>query len=100
MLGDYLKQNQTMIRKTPKGKTPSLISGKNGKPKLITVAKASSVTDCARCDHLFQTGDECFEIPQMGKAYAYAIRVCKDCFKSILSQTQSDLNELIKILSK
>lgn len=83
-----------MKNKTPRGKTPSLISGKNGCPKKVTVLKASSVTDCARCDHRFETGNECVQIPQMGKAYSAHIRVCQNCFSLILAETQKDLDLL------
>lgn len=98
MLDVFLRQNLIMNRKTPKGKTPSLISGKNGRPKIVEVKKASTRTDCARCDSQFYAGTVCAEIPQMGKAYSHSIRVCKDCFTAILQQSKKDLEELVDAL--
>ena len=75
----------------PKGKTPSLIGSKNGRPKRVDV-KAKS--HCNRCEAEILKGEAAVEIPQLGKAYNYSIRVCNGCYSNILDQTEKDLQEL------
>lgn len=75
----------------PKGKTPSLISNKNGRPKRVDVGGKSK---CNRCKGEFIKGETAIEIPQLGKAYSYEIRICDACFERVLDQTEKDLQEL------
>lgn len=83
-----------MTNQKPKGKTPSLISGKNGRPKRVTVGKESH---CHRCNATFHKGQTCIAIPQTGESFAHEKRVCDECYKEILAQTLKDLEE-IKLL--
>ena len=80
-----------MSSQKPKGKTPSLISGQNGRPKRVTVGKASK---CHRCDATLSKGQTCIAIPQTGKPFAQEKRVCDDCYRLILEQTRNELEEL------
>lgn len=80
-----------MSRRKPKGKTPSLIGGTNGRPKL---AIAKRKCECSRCHDELSMGTECIDIPKLGGAYSSARRVCKACFDEILEQTSADLEEL------
>lgn len=70
-----------------RGKTPSLISGKN--PKL-TVAK--KLRHCCRCDKDLPKGSKCADVPVPGtlgdKTY------CLDCLKETIEKSFSDLREL------
>ena len=82
-----------MKSKKPKGPTPSLISGSNGKPKVVDVEKKSH---CARCGCEINAGDECFGIPKAG-GFSSVKRHCRPCFQTILDQTQKDLDALKKL---
>ncbi len=83
-----------MSSQKPKGKTPSLISGQNGRPKRVTVGKASK---CHRCNSALSKGQTCIAIPQTGESFAKEKRVCDECFKLIIEQTLRDLNEIQQI---
>lgn len=80
-----------MTRSTPRGPTPSLIGGTNGRPKRVDVAKLSH---CYRCNEKLLKGTTCIEIPQLGQAYSMARRVCDECFERILSKTEDDLERI------
>jgi hypothetical protein len=82
-----------MTKTTPKGRTPSLIGGTNGRPKRVEVKKKS---ECSRCHVTFVAGQTCIEIPQTG-AYSSARRVCDECFQNILQKTTEDL-EAVKMI--
>lgn len=73
----------------PKGKTPSLISGK--KPKKVKVKKR---INCVRCKCAIEAGADCFGIPNIRVRFLSPIKkYCKQCFDNIIDQTQRDLDE-------
>lgn len=80
-----------MTKTTPRGKTPSLIGGTNGRPRRV-IAKRRC--ECYRCHDALLAGQECIEIPKLGEAYATSKRVCAECFEGILQKTTEDLEEL------
>lgn len=80
-----------MTKKTPRGPVPSLIGGKNGRPKRVKVKKLSH---CYRCHDDLVAGSPCVEIPQLGTGFASARRVCEDCYHAILMKTAEDLSAL------
>lgn len=80
-----------MTRTTPKGPTPSLIGGTNGRPKRVEVKKLSN---CYRCNEDLLKGTICIEVPKLGGAYSSPRRMCDTCFKLMLSKTASDLAEI------
>lgn len=77
-----------MKKANPKGPTPSLISGTNGRPKRVEVGAKS---ECSRCQVVFIKGQTCIAIPQAGGAYSSARRVCDECFQKIVQKTYEDL---------
>ena len=80
-----------MIKNSPKGPTPSLIGGTNGRPKRVPVTRLSK---CYRCGEGLIAGTQCIEIPKLGTAYSTSRRCCDACFVLILTKTESDLSEL------
>ena len=83
-----------MTKTTPKGPTPSLIGGSNGRPKRVEVKKLSS---CYRCNDSLLKGTTCIEIPKLGGAYSSARRMCDDCFKQMVAKTAEDLAEVASL---
>lgn len=81
----------TSLKKTPKGPTPSLISGQNGHPERLVAGRAFT---CHRCDRPFAKGDRYIGIPQRKGAHTSFLRVCDGCFQPILAKTASDLDAL------
>jgi hypothetical protein len=75
----------------PKGKTPSLISGSNGKPLAVTAQRRC---ECSRCHGSISNGDRCFDIPKLGGAFRSTKRYCKVCFGQILEKSKQDIYEL------
>lgn len=75
----------------PKGKTLSLISGSNGKPRFVVAKRECS---CNKCGHAILCGEKCAEIPKVGGAYTNWKRHCLACFRAVIEQTMSDINEL------
>lgn len=80
-----------MTKGKPKGKTPSLIGGSNGRPKRAEVKRRS---ECSRCHSAIEKGADCFEIPKVGGSFSNAKRFCAGCFQNVLSKTAEDLEEL------
>lgn len=80
-----------MTKGKPRGRTPSLIGGSNGRPKRASVKKKS---ECARCHSTLEVETDCFEIPKVGGAFANSKRFCQECFKNILEKTSEDLEKL------
>lgn len=80
-----------MTKTNPRGPTPSLIGGTNGRPKRVPVTRLSK---CYRCDDDLVAGTQCIEIPKLGAAYSSSRRCCDACFALILTKTQTDLAEL------
>jgi hypothetical protein len=80
-----------MTKSNPRGPTPSLIGGTNGRPKRVAVTRRSS---CYRCDADLPGGTDCIEIPKLGGAYSTTRRCCDECFALILAKTESDLVQL------
>lgn len=84
-----------MTRSSPRGPTPSLIGGANGRPKRVDVGKLSH---CYRCNKELPKGTSCIEIPQLGQAYSTSRRVCDECFERILTKTEDDLEKIRELL--
>ncbi len=86
--------------KTPRGKTPSLLSGSNGRPNQVDALRARK---CSRCSASITKGDVCYEIPKTNAAFASNKTVCIACFKLILDQTRKELEaiavELVEIMA-
>lgn len=80
-----------MTKKKPKGPTPSLIGGTNGRPRRAEVKKLSH---CYRCNDSLPAGVNCIEIPKLGTGFSSAKRVCESCFQGIIEKTANDLDEL------
>lgn len=80
-----------MKNNKPKGKTPSLIGGTLGAPKICTVLRASA---CNRCKGTIPKGTECYEIPQLGGAFSNNKKYCDKCIVDILVKTKNDLDIL------
>lgn len=83
-----------MKKSSPRGPTPSLIGGTNGRPKRATVKRLSQ---CYRCHGDLVMGSNCIEIPKLGQAYSTDRRVCDECFQLILRKTEEDLAEIRKL---
>jgi len=83
-----------MSKIIPRGSTPSLIGGTNGKPLR---AMAGKKCDCYRCHDVLIKGQLCIDIPKLGGPFAGTKRVCNDCFKQILDKTALDLQALRQI---
>ena len=84
-----------MTKSSPRGPTPSLIGGTNGRPKRANVGKLSH---CYRCNEELLKGTTCIEIPQLGQAYSTVRRVCDECFELILRKTEDDLEKIRQLL--
>lgn len=84
-----------MSKRIPRGKTPSLIGGSNGKPSKISIQRGCK---CYRCEDSLKNGTECIEIPQLGGSFTNKRRVCFECYEKILKQTQDDLDSLKELL--
>lgn len=80
-----------MTKSNPRGRTPSLIGGTNGRPKRVPVTRLSK---CYRCGDELLGGTQCIDIPKLGTAYSTGRRCCDPCFKLILAKTEADLTEL------
>lgn len=80
-----------MTKIKPKGRTPSLIGGANGRPKHAVAKKLSK---CSRCKDSIEMGGACFDLPKVGGAFSTTKRFCRECFQNVLKQTASDLEEL------
>ena len=83
-----------MNKKTPKGKTPSLIGGNNGRPRKALIQRDCK---CYRCDSSLQSKTYCIEIPKLG-SFVNKKKVCDYCFRKILEQTKTDLQELEQLI--
>jgi hypothetical protein len=84
-----------MTKITPRGPTPSLIGGTNGRPRLRDVKKKSY---CYRCNDEIASGQTCIEIPKLGTGYSRARPVCDECFCLILNKTSEDLDTIKALL--
>jgi hypothetical protein len=84
-----------MSKAKPKGPTPSLIGGTNGRPKRTVVQRRS---ECFRCHADLLAGTECVAIPKLGGAYSTERRICDACFKLVLAKTAEDLAEVGKLV--
>lgn len=80
-----------MTKSIPKGPTPSLIGGTNGRPKRALVKR---LCQCYRCHDDLVAGTNCIEIPKLGQAYSTVRRVCDACFQLILRKTEDDLGQI------
>ncbi|MCI4625763.1 MAG: hypothetical protein L3V56_07350 [Candidatus Magnetoovum sp. WYHC-5] len=79
----------------PKGPTPSLISGSNGKPSMAIAGKERM---CVRCKSKITKGDRCFEIPKVTAGFSSKKPFCQNCFRDILDKTEADLEECQKLM--
>ena len=77
--------------KTPRGKTPSLLSGSNGHPKIV-IAKRSRT--CSRCSAKLAKGVEYCEIPRMSTGFINKKPFCISCIKLIIAKTREDLDKI------
>ncbi|HBD7114623.1 TPA: hypothetical protein KKW42_001483 [Legionella pneumophila] len=84
-----------MKSKSPRGKTPSLIGGENGKPIKIV---ANGKSTCKRCKCEIMCGESCFAIPKLRNAFEQSQRFCDGCFNKIIEQTEKDLEHLKTLL--
>lgn len=80
-----------MTKRTPKGKTPSLIGGTNGRPVRVDIERKS---ECYRCKDELRAGTSCIAIPKLGSAFSSKRRVCEDCYQAMLKQTSDELEVL------
>ncbi len=80
-----------MTKTKPRGPTPSLIGGTNGKPRRAAVLRKSS---CYRCQDDLVAGTDCIEIPKLGGGYSTVKRVCDQCYAGIIQKTAEDLEAL------
>ena len=78
----------------PRGPTPSLIGGSNGRPRRADVLKLS---ECCRCHQEMTKGQTCIEIPRLGGAYTTPKRYCDACYERILQKTNEDLVAVSKL---
>lgn len=85
-----------MSKKIPRGKTPSLIGGSNGRPSKVLIQRGCK---CYRCNDHLKNGSYCIEIPQLGGSFTNQRRVCFNCFEKILQQTRTDLETLEEMLT-
>jgi len=76
---------------TKRGKTPSLISGSNGKPILVCAQRKRT---CKRCECSIYSGSKLFEYPKSGNGFSNRQSICLSCFKEIIDQTESDLSKI------
>ena len=79
------------MKKTKKGKIPSLLSGSSGKPKKLQIKQK---TICRRCDEEMGKGSFCFGIPNYSSGFKVYKKYCQTCYKDILSQTERELDQL------
>jgi hypothetical protein len=84
-----------MSKAKPKGPTPSLIGGTNGRPKLVQIERRS---ECFRCHDSLLAGTKCVAIPKLGGAYSSDRRICNSCYKLVLAKTAEDLTEVSKFV--
>lgn len=75
----------------PKGKTPSLIGGSNGRPDIVTAKKKCS---CSRCEAIIQKDSKCADIPKLRKPFSSSKRFCLECLRAILVQSDNDIRSL------
>jgi hypothetical protein len=73
----------------PKGKTPSLISGK--RPRRVDIKQKAK---CVRCKDSMPAGADCYGIPRTGLRFLSLKKYCKECFNKIIVETQNDLDEI------
>ncbi len=85
------RRRATMTKTKPRGPTPSLIGGTNGKPRRAAVLRKSS---CYRCQDDLVAGTDCIEIPKLGGGYSTVKRVCDQCYAGIIQKTAEDLEAL------
>lgn len=74
-----------------RGRTPSLITGSSGKPRMVTT---KIQRPCSRCENKIQGGSKCFEVPKVGSGFSTHKSYCTNCYKLVLAQTRKDLDEL------
>lgn len=84
-----------MSKVKPRGPTPSLIGGANGRPKKVAVERRSK---CFRCHDTLLAGTECVAIPKLGGGYSSPRRICDDCYKLVLAKTAQDLADAGKLV--
>ena len=75
----------------PRGKTPSLLSMRLGKP---VRAEAKRRCSCNRCGSEIESGDSCFDIPTKRSGFTGSTRYCSSCTTKIIEQTEKELLEV------
>ena len=78
-------------------RTPSLISGCNGKP---VAYQATRKVECYSCESNIVMGEHVVKIPIRSGMRTTPRIHCLKCLSAILVQTQKDLVELEKLLAK
>lgn len=74
----------------PKGKVPSLLSGRAGKVEFPIAGKKRS---CSRCSKYIVKGECCITVKVPG-GFSGGNTYCKDCFEEVLGQTERELSIL------
>lgn len=76
----------------PKGKVPSLLTGSAGTPVKV---EAIRTRKCSRCHGSIAPGCACAEVrrPQINAGRRV---YCIDCFREVVDQTRSDLDQLVR----
>lgn len=70
-----------------KGKTPSLLTGSAGTPRVLLARRKRM---CSRCDAVITKGETCIEVPKPQLHGGYRT-FCRACFLKVYRQTQADL---------
>lgn len=78
----------------PRGPTPSLIGGANGRPERVPVGRKSA---CSRCGTALLKGQTCIAIPHLRSPFSASKRVCEECFRKIVEKTREDLDAVSAI---
>lgn len=74
-----------------RGKTPSLIGGSLGRPKVV---QAKGISKCTRCKESIGAGIICSEIPGLRGAFKSPKRYCLGCVRQIVDQTKIDIDQI------
>lgn len=70
-----------------KGKTPSLLTGSAGTPRVLLAGRKRK---CCRCDAVIAKGEKCIEVPKP-QLHGGHRTFCPVCFLEVYKQTQADL---------
>lgn len=68
-----------------------MIGSSLGRPAKVTCGRT---VPCSRCGEDIAKGKECYDVPQLQKAFSATRRFCGGCFEKVLAQTKRDLAKL------